>query len=128
MGLDGTGRQVLYQATKLTRVDVANIARGAAAGQRRPMIDGDCNNFIHVASRNAMDPVAHTANTLKEWSLLGLIMSPVCDGDTRPQSKQQTNKNRATREKSKHDAVKGRQELRVLTHEILLGLSDRDAA
>ena len=51
-------------------------------------------------------------------------MSPVCDGDTRPQPKQQTNKNRATQEKSKHNTVIGRQELRELTQKIALGGDD----
>ena len=62
MGLGVTGKQVLYQAMKLTRVDVADTAQAAVAGQHngicRPIIDTDCNNFIHVASRNAIDPVS----------------------------------------------------------------------
>ena len=70
------GKQVLYQAMKLTRVDVADIAGSAVVGQhngiRCHIISVDCNNFTHDASRNAiMDPVTHTANILKELSLLG---------------------------------------------------------
>ena len=61
MMLGGTGKQVLYQAMKLTRVDSTDIAPGAVTGQhnaiRRHIINIDCINLIHVASRNAMDPV-----------------------------------------------------------------------
>ena len=67
MGLGGKGKDVLHQRTGLTRVDVADVARGILAKvgdstRGRPVIDVDCNNFIHVNSRNASDPVAHTAN------------------------------------------------------------------
>ena len=62
MWLGDAGKQVLYQATKLTQVDDADIAQVAVAGQhngvQRPIIDINCNNFIHVASCNVMDPVS----------------------------------------------------------------------
>ena len=43
------------------------------------------------------------------------MITPVCDGDTRPQSKQQSHLNRANREKSKCDAILARQDLRLLS-------------
>ena len=62
-----------------------------------------------------MDPVSHAAAALKEWSRKGLVITPVCDGSTRPQSKQQSNLNRAMREKSRCDAILARQQLRLLS-------------
>ena len=76
-----------------------------------PKIDVDANNFIHIQSRASVDPVAHAAAALKEWSKLGLVITPVCDGDTRPQSKQQSNLNRARREKSRCNAILAQQKL-----------------
>ena len=129
MGLGGKGKDVLHQRTGLTRVDVADVARGILAKvgdstRGRPVIDVDCNNFIHVNSRNASDPVAHTANALKEWSRLGLEISPICDGKSRPKSKQQSHENEAKREKSRVDAVLARQELRELSRKIQRGEGD----
>ena len=45
-------------------------------------------------------------------------MIPVCDGDTRPISKQQSNKNYAKIVKSKHDAVINRQKLRDINKQL----------
>ena len=114
MGLGRNGKLVLYQCTGLTRVDVADIARGRQVqrgSSGRPKIDVDANNFTHIQSRASVDPVAHAAAALREWSKLGLVITPVCDGDTRPQSKQQSNLNRARREKSRCDAILARQKL-----------------
>ena len=117
MGLGGKGKQVLYQCTGLSRVDIADIARGLVRNDSagRPVIDVDANNFICVQSRASVDPVSHAAAALKEWSRKGLVITPVCDGSTRPQSKQQSNLNRAIREKSRCDAILARQQLRLLS-------------
>ena len=100
MGLWGKGKDVLHQRTGLTRVDVADVARGRLAKvgdstRERPVIDVEYNNIIHVNSRNAADPVSHTANALREWSRLGLDISHICDGTRRPKSKQQSHENEA---------------------------------
>ena len=93
MGLGGKGKDVLHQRTGLTRVDVADVAWGRLAKvgdltRGRPVIDVDCNNFIHVNNRNTADPVSHTASAPKEWSRLGLEISLICNGKRRPKSKQ----------------------------------------
>ena len=48
MGLGGKGKQVLYQCTGLSRVDIADIARGLVRNDSagRPVIDVDANNLF----------------------------------------------------------------------------------
>mmetsp|Transcript_23886 Transcript_23886/g.47402 ORF Transcript_23886/g.47402 Transcript_23886/m.47402 type:complete len:177 (+) Transcript_23886:91-621(+) len=123
MGLGNNGSKVLYSLKLPSRANVATIAvhlrqseitsadPANHSASDRPVIYVDANNVINVVSRKAVDPVAHTANFLKEWSQEGFIVVPVCDGP-RPQSKQQTNKSRAVRQKAKHKSVILRQDLR----------------
>ena len=120
MGLGSNGSKVLHYLVLESRKDVATIASYLRQSKTttadtvadRPVIYVDANNVVNVASRNAVNRVAHTAAFLKEWAQEGLILVPVCDGP-RPQSKQQTkHKSRAVRQKAKHNAVILRQDLR----------------
>jgi hypothetical protein len=67
---------------------------------------------INIVGRKAVDPVGAVANLLLAWALRGAVILPICDGLRRPQAKQATNKNRASRERSKNKAITGRQDLR----------------
>mmetsp|Transcript_2516 Transcript_2516/g.3779 ORF Transcript_2516/g.3779 Transcript_2516/m.3779 type:complete len:421 (-) Transcript_2516:23-1285(-) len=129
MGLGNNGSKVLYSLKLPSRANVATIAvhlrqseitsadPANHSASDRPVIYVDANNVINVVSRKAVDPVAHTANFLKEWSQEGFIVVPVCDGP-RPQSKQQTNKSRAVRQKAKHKSVILRQDLRRISQQL----------
>ena len=129
MGLGNNGSKVLYSLKLPSRANVATIAvhlrqseitsadPANHSASDRPVIYVDANNVINVVSRKAVDPVAHTANFLKEWSQEGFIVVPVCDGP-RPQSKQQTNKSRAVRQKAKHKSVILRQDLRRISRQL----------
>ena len=123
MGLGGVEKLVLYQLDSLSRLDVADIALALHAQDPdeniRPSIDVDANNFLWKQSGHTSDPVNNAAHHLHLWSKLGLIVNPICDGHARPQSKQASIRNQAIREKSKHDAVIARQQLRVLTSKSL---------
>ena len=129
MGLGGIGKQVLYQLDSLSRLDIADIARAnhannlrnVASGQHgrdsvatRPSIDIDANNFLLKQSGHTLDPVANAAYHMHEWSKLGLVVNPICNGNTMPQSKQASIKDRATREKGKYEVLIARQHLQVL--------------
>jgi hypothetical protein len=131
MGLGSNGKKVLYSLNLGTRANVATVAASlrrfdsASSEGDRPIVYVDSNNVINVMSRKASDPVAHTANFLKEWAQEGLIIVPVCDGP-RPQSKQQTNKSRAVRQKCKHDSFLLRQQLRIISDQLKNGCPDAD--
>ena len=129
MGLGGVGKLVLYQLESLFRLDIADIARklhatassgtvvnkqDSSIAEIRPSIDVNASNFLWKQNGNALDPVASAAHHLHLWSKLGMIINPICNGDTSPQSKQASIKNQAKQDKSKHDAVIARQQLRVL--------------
>ena len=131
MGLGSNGKKVLYSLNLGTRANVATVAASlrrfdsASSEGDRPIVYVDSNNVINVMSRKASDPVAHTANFLKEWAQEGLIIVPVCDGP-RPQSKQQTNKSRAVRQKCNHDSFLLRQQLRIISDQLKNGCPDAD--
>jgi len=133
MGLGNNGSSVLYNLKLQSRKDVATIAvhlrqsdiATADTMADRPVIYVDANNAINVVSRNTVNPVAHTAAFLKEWSREGFIVVPVCDGP-RPQSKQQTNMSRAVRQKAKHNSVILRQDLRSIGRQLKEGGVDED--
>ena len=66
-----------------------------------------------------------------QWALYGVIVVPICDGDTRPISKIASHKNRATREKNKTKAIISRQKLNELNCRLNsegLTASERSAA
>lgn len=133
MGLGSNGSKVLHYLVLESRKDVATIASYLRQSKTttadtvadRPVIYVDANNVVNVVSRNAVNRVAHTAAFLKEWAQEGLILVPVCDGP-RPQSKQQTNKSRAVRQKAKHNAVILRQDLRRICRQLKEGGVDVD--
>ena len=125
MGLGSRGGDVLYFLENLTHVDVINygwrMLHRTSSGTGtvgRPVFDVDCNNVINVLG-SAADPVAATAGFLKDWAQYGVCVTPICDGDTRPQSKQQSNKSRSNRQRNKHNAVILRQELRGVSTQLL---------
>ena len=60
------------------------------------VIDVNCNNVVHLVINRAMGVVEENAKFLMEWALYGGIVVPICGGDTRPISKIQSHKNRAT--------------------------------
>lgn len=124
MGLGNYGKKVLYLLSGLTRKDVVDIglklmqkrlANGETNTVSRPTIDVDCNNIINVVGRSRGDPVGAVVTHLSTWAQHGLIMSPICDGDTRPTAKQASNNHRAIREKNRNKAVVSRQELREVS-------------
>ena len=133
MGLGSNGSKVLHYLVLESRKDVATIASYLRQSKTttadtvadRPVIYVDANNVVNVVSRNAVKRVAHTAAFLKEWAQEGLILVPVCDGP-RPQSKQQTNKSRAVRQKAKHNAVILRQDLQSICRQLKEGGVDVD--
>ena len=68
MGLGGKGKELLYQCTGLSRVDIADIARCLvrSSSDGRPVIDVGANNFMYVQSRASVDPLSHTTADLNE--------------------------------------------------------------
>ena len=107
-----------------TRANVVTIAESlrrfesASSEGDRPVVYVDSNNVINVMVRKASDPVAHTANFLKEWAQEGLIIVPAGDGPRPQQSKQQTYKSWAVRQKCKHDSILLRQQIRIISEQL----------
>ncbi len=137
MGLGTNGNLVLYSLKLSSRAELVTIATYLRQREitsadptdqsvvDRPVIYVDANNIINVVGRKTVNPVATAANFLLEFAQEGLIIAPICDG-TRPQSKQQTNKSRADRQKYKHKSVILRQDLRRIGRQ--LKEADIDAA
>jgi hypothetical protein len=139
MGLGSNGKSVLFRVEGLTPREVAIVAtrlfhqasNGISNNDMiddnnvgRPVIFVDANNVFNKIGR--VNPVGHTAQFLKGFSEEGLILYPICDGKKRPQSKQQTNKNRSQRTKSKHNASIYRQELRNISRQLKGGLDEAE--
>ena len=104
------GRDVLHSLIGLTIWDVAEICKMMAFDKETssPVMDADCSNLrFKVGSRDARS----VANHLTKWSLYGLHMTPVCDGDVRPVCKHATNARKASREKD-----------RIKAHELRTGI------
>ena len=125
MGLGRNGKLVFYTVSDLTRKDIADIGLKMLqlmpsdnARSNRPTIDMDMNNIYYLRGRNKVNPMESVAKFAMEWAQHGIIMTPVCDGDTRPTSKQQSNANRATREKSRNKAITQRLDLRQINQEL----------
>ena len=125
MGFGSNGIKTIYTVDGIKRDDVVDIgnhlmrkSNAEVPSSARPKIVVDANNLIHKVGRKSMNPVNEVANHLIAWAQQGFIMIPVCDGDTRPISKQQSNKNYAKIVKSKHDAVINRQKLRDINKQL----------
>ena len=62
-----------------------------------------------------MGVVEETVKFLMQWAAYGIVVMPVCDGDTRPITKIASHKNRAKREKSRISAIVNRRKLNEVT-------------
>ena len=106
----------------LTRCDAIDVAArklqysdpNQARSTHHPTIDVDCNNIINIVGRNVNEPLKATAQFLVEWAQSRAIMTPICDGDHRPNAKQASNKNNASRIRSRNKAIIARRELNSL--------------
>ena len=124
MGLGSNGKLVFYTVPNLTRTDIADIGLKMLQVMppdgmpNRPIIDMDINNIFYIRGRNKVNPMESVAKFAMEWAQHGIIITPVCDGDTRPTSKQASNRNRATREKNRNKAVTQRLDLRQINQQL----------
>ena len=92
------GGKYLHSVSKLTLVELASICNGIAREfDITPRVVVDCNNLVFVYS-NYMSPTDAVAKHLARFAAPGIIMVPVCDGATRPISKQATNDRIAKKE------------------------------
>ncbi|KAL9182228.1 hypothetical protein ACHAXT_012880 [Thalassiosira profunda] len=130
MGLGSCAAKVMPKLDRLTHIDVVDIGRGilhdSGSGSHIPTMDADCNNVINIVGRKALDPVNATAQHLKSWAQRGLIVTPICDGDRRPDAKQASNNNIATREKGRNKAITSRQELNAMNQRLKVELLNEE--
>ena len=87
-----------------------DVARHVA-NEKDVVIVADCNNVMYKVKGRAGDPVEDVLKELLEWARLGAIVKPICDGDTRHDSKQQHHKNKSNREKNRVEAIVAQQAL-----------------
>ncbi len=57
---------------------------------KRPVVVADCNNIVYIYSKS-VSITSSVVNHLVKWANTGTSVSPVCDGNIRPISKQATN-------------------------------------
>lgn len=117
MGFGSNGPKVLYYLSKMSRSDFIDAAR-ALADNNDVIIYADCNNVIHNVKSRAGDPVEEVAKELLEWAWLGAVIKPIYDGAGRPESKIQSHKSKAIREKKKAEVVIARHLLVNISHKL----------
>ena len=92
------GAKYLHSVSKLTLVELTNICNGLARELGiPPRVVVDCSNLVFVYS-NYVSPTDAVAKHLARFLGPGIIMVPVCDGDSCPISKQATNDRIAKKE------------------------------
>ena len=118
MGFGSNGKQVLFNI-EISHADLVDIGNDRlrkdhadAPTSTRPTVVVDTNNIANIVGRKSGDVVVNVADHLVDMSHRGMIVQPICDGVSRPISKQSSNKSRATRVKNRNDAVINRQLLR----------------
>jgi len=118
MGFGSNGKQVLYNI-EISHSDLVDIGNDRLRKDHpdvptstRPTVIVDANNIANIVGRKSGDVVVNVVDHLLDTAHRGMIVIPVCDGTSRPISKQSSNKSCATRVKSSNDAVIDRQLLR----------------
>ena len=99
MGFGSNGSKTIYNVSGISRADVIDIGNDIlrksnpeSASSARPTTVIDAHNVVYKVGRNSINPVYEVANHLLEWAQQGMIMVPICDGETRPVAKQASNK------------------------------------
>lgn len=98
MGAGNNGKKTIFTVEGLSQTDVIDIGRSRCNsdnGNQHPGIAVDINWAVYQLMNLAAGPLAATCQLLLDWATNGAVMWPICDGDTRPISKQATNKNNA---------------------------------
>ena len=130
MGGGNNGKKTIFSAVGLSRADVLAIGRSRCNsdnGNQYPGIAVDINWAVYQLKKLAGGPLASICQLLLAWASKGAVMWPICDGDTRPVSKQATNKSNAKRKKGRNKATIARVELRKINETIRLGGLDEEA-
>lgn len=124
MGFGSNGKKVLFNI-EICHADLVDIGNDRlrkdhadAPTSTRPTVIVDANNIANIVGRKSGDVAVNVANHLVDMAHRGMIVIPICDGASRPISKQSSNKSRATRVKNKNDAIINRQLLRDINKQL----------
>ena len=108
----------LHSVSKLTLVDISNICQGLARELGiLPRVVVDCSNLAFIYS-NYISPTDAVAKHLARFATPGIVIVPVCDGVTRPSSKQATNHRMAKKELCRITALCLRNRIRLMRDRI----------
>lgn len=112
------GSKYLHSVSKLTLVEISNICMGLARELGiLPRVVVDCSNLAFVYS-NYISPTDAVAKHLARFAAPGIVIVPVCDGVTRPISKQATNERVAKKELCRITALCLRNQIRSMRDRI----------
>ena len=119
MGLGSEGSKVMHKITGLSRYEIAEMAKGIARDRnmKTPTIVSDCSNMAYIYKKSA-SITSSLVNHFVKWVDTGLVVIPVCDGPTRPDSKQATPQRIANAEKKRIKSYQQRINLRQLQKRI----------
>ena len=112
------GSKYLHSVSKLTLVEISSICMGLARELSiLPRVVVDCSNLAFVYS-NYISPTDAVAKHLARFATPGIVIVPVCDGVTRPISKQATNSRMAKKELCRITALCLRNQIRLMRDRI----------
>lgn len=110
------GSLTLHSITDLTLADIAHMCRQLAPKNdiAAPRVVADCSNLVYIF-KDSYTPVAVSlANFFHKFTVVGIVVSPVCDGHVRPTVKQASNIRIADQEKCRISALQLRSRMREI--------------
>ena len=94
MGFGSNGKKVLFNI-EICHADLVDIGNDRlrkdhadAPTSTRPTVIVDANNIANIVGRKSGDVAVNVANHLVDMAHRGMIVIPICDGASRPISKQ----------------------------------------